>query len=89
MASWGTLVEVYERSPQARMVLRSGAAAAAGYLLDAVRNGTVFSMSALGAAAATGALYAVIGLTTPVEPYVGVNKANHVEVPVPPATPER
>lgn len=81
------IVAAFRKSPAVRMVARSIAVAIAGYVADSLKGGVVFSWSALAIAAGTAAGYAILGIFTPVEPLVG-NKTR-VDVPVPPAQPER
>lgn len=83
------LADLWRRSPAVRAIARAAASGAAGYVADSFRTGHVFSLTALGVAAGTAAGYAVLGILTPLEPYVGPAAAKaRVEVPVPPADPE-
>lgn len=81
------LADLYRSSPAARMVLRAAASGAAAYVVASIHAGVAISLVALAAAAGTAAGYAIIGLLTPTEPFVGVGKPSKVEVPVPPAKP--
>lgn len=76
--------KLWKTSPKARFYTRTAAVAFAGYAVQTIRSGTVFTVSGLIAGGGTAAVTALIGLTTPIEPFVGINKAP-VEVPSPPA----
>lgn len=77
------------KSPAFRFVVRTVVVAAATYLIAAFQQGEAVDLTALGVAAATAGLTALVGLLTPVEPFVGPSfaKPDNVEVPKPPAKP--
>lgn len=81
-----SIASTWRRSPTVRFLARTAAAGAAGYAVEALRNGDALTLSGAGAAAGVAFLVALSGLLTPLEPFVGVNKAT-VEVPTPPAAP--
>lgn len=64
------------------MVARAGATAFGAYVAGAIQKGTPLSLTAAALAGGAAAIYAIVGLLTPVEPHVGVGK---VRVEVPPA----
>lgn len=75
------------KSPAFRFVVRSAVVAAATYVVTAFQQGQAVDLTALGVAACTAGLTALVGLLTPVEPFVGPSfaKPDNVEVPAPPA----
>lgn len=75
------------KSPAFRMIVRTVVVAAATYLVTALQQGEAIDLTALGVAACTAGLTALVGLLTPVEPFVGPGfaKPDNVEVPKPPA----
>lgn len=74
------IATAWRTSPTLRMVARAGATAFGAYVADSIQKGTAFSLTAAGLAAGAAAIYAVVGVLTPVEPHVGIAKAR-VEVP--------
>lgn len=79
--------QLWRKSPKARFYGRTAAVAFAGYVVQTVRAGEVFTWSGLVTGGGTAVITAILGLTTPIEPFVGFNKTR-VDVPVPPAVPE-
>jgi hypothetical protein len=80
----------FKSSPTLRFWVRTLVVAALGYVTTTLTAGIAdgfdwqkFALGLLGTLA--GAAYAVIGASTPVEPFVGIQ--TEVEVPVPPAEP--
>lgn len=80
--------EWWKTSPALRFFVRTVVVAVAGYAVTAFQQGITDWRSFLGGLAAAG-ITAVVGLVTPVEPFVGVNKTDGVQVPTPPAVPEQ
>lgn len=81
------LRQAWKRSPRIRFYVRTAVVAIAGYVVQTIRSGAPFTWGALVIGGGTAAVTAIVGLTTPVEPFVGVGKTD-VEVPSPPAIPE-
>lgn len=82
------LRDLFRSSPQFRFALRTIVVAIIAYFVAVLAQGgaiTDWQSFAWGAAGATA--NALVGLLTPVEPFVGV-KAKAVEVPSPPAVPD-
>jgi hypothetical protein len=89
----GAIVEKFKEwwrgSPQVRMWTRQVVATLGGWVAASLVSGFDFTqLKTILAGLITGAITAFIGLTTGVEPFVGINKADNVQVPVPPAVPE-
>jgi hypothetical protein len=83
-----TLVAWWREKPSVRMAARNLAVAVASYIAGGLVSG--FSdWRAFAASAITTTVTTVLGLTTPLEPFVGIGKVDRVEVPVPPAAPDR
>ena len=84
-----SLLNSWRGSPALRFFVRTIVVAAATYVVTALQQGEAIDLTALGVAAATAGLTALVGLLTPVEPFVGPSfaKPEKVEVPVPPAKP--
>lgn len=82
-----SIAKLWRESPHIRFIVRSVVVAAASYLIAALNSGEALDLGALGLAAATAGLTALVGFLTPVEPFVGPDfaKADRVEVPKPPA----
>lgn len=80
------LRKLWKESPKARFYARTIVVAVAGYAVQTIRSGEPFTWAALATGGFTAAVTAIVGLTTPVEPFVGINKAK-VDVPSPPAEP--
>lgn len=82
-----SLAQSWQKYPQIRFLARTVVVAGATYLIAAFGQGNALDWNALGYACATAGLTALVGLLTPVEPFVGPDfaKANKVEVPKPPA----
>lgn len=78
----------WRESPKVRFAARTVGVAVGGYVVQTIRSGNPWTLSGLIAGAGTAAFTAVLGFFTPLEPFVGVNKAK-VEVPTPPAIPEK
>lgn len=79
-------MEWFKNSPAFRYWTRVVVVAVVSYGVSAYHDGiTDWTSFAKGAVAA--AAYAVVGLLTPVEPFVGVQPSD-VKVPVPPASSE-
>jgi hypothetical protein len=77
----------YHTSPAFRFGLRTVVVAIISYIATGIAAGFEdWKPFALGVAGA--GMNAIVGLLTPVEPFVGV-KASGVQVPVPPAEPEK
>lgn len=76
------------KSPAFRFLVRTVVVATATYIMTAFQQGEAIDLTALGVAAATAGLTALVGLLTPVEPFVGPSfaKPERVEVPPPPET---
>lgn len=74
LASW------WKRNPAVRMAARSVAVAVGAYAADAIKTGKPLTLGTLAAAAGAAAIYAAIGLLTPVEPHVGPARAK-VHIP--------
>ena len=79
--AWGQL------PPSARMAARTFAIAVATFLWKSQSDGS-FTMDALLDTVKVAGTYAVLGLLTPLEPFVGVGKPDQVAVPSPPAVDE-
>lgn len=78
------------KTPNARFAARTIVVAVIGYLASALAQGGtdgITDWGALGWGAASAAAYAVIGLLTPTEPFVGVTSKTPVEVPADQSTP--
>jgi hypothetical protein len=75
-------------NPRYRFAMRSLVIGLLAYFMQDLSDGEIDSWDALYDAAKVSLAYTVLGLLTPLEPFVGVNKPVKVEVPVPPATPE-
>lgn len=73
-------------SPKVRFIARTIAVAVGGYVVQTIRSGNPWTWSALITGAGTAAFTAVAGFFSPLEPFVGVNKAK-IAVPTPPADP--
>ena len=80
------IAEAWKKSPVLRMVSRSIAVAVVSYVMGAFQAGEALTLTGLYLAAGTSGGTAILGVLTPLEPFVGVNKAT-VEVPSPPAQP--
>lgn len=86
-------MKAWKASPAVRFWTRTIVVSAIGYLSTFFATVAVGSFSAssflwgLGGAVFSGLAYALLGGTTPLEPFVGV-KAKGVEVPSPPAVPD-
>lgn len=82
------MIKLYRSSAAARFWLRQIAFAIVSFFVSATAQGSVSDwhnfLWGLAGAVAT----ALLGLLTPLEPFVGV-KAKRVEVPQPPAVPDR
>lgn len=76
----------FKESPAFRYWTRVVVVAVVAYAVSAYHDG-ITDWSAFAKGVVGAAVYAVVGLVTPVEPFVGV-KPNDVKVPVPPATRE-
>lgn len=76
----------WRTSPAVRFVVRNVVVAAAVYVLDSIRLDEVITFAALWHAAVVAGCTSLVGLLTPIEPFVGVGKVP-VEVPSPPAEP--
>ncbi len=82
----GRLLGWWQEQPAVRFVVRNVVVAIAVYVLDAIRLDSGISVTALWHAAVVAGCTSLVGLLTPVEPFVGVGKVP-VEVPSPPAVP--
>jgi hypothetical protein len=80
------LKQLWKTSPKLRFAARTVGVAAAGYIVQSYRGGFT-DWKSFASGLATAAITALLGLITPLEPFVGVNKAK-IEVPSPPAVPE-
>lgn len=80
------LKQLWKRSPKLRFAARTVVVGIAGAVWQSWRQGTITDWATLKAAVTTAAITAITGLITPLEPFVGVNKAK-VDVPSPPAVP--
>ena len=76
----------FKQSPAFRYGARVVVVAIVSYAVSAWHDG-VTDWRSFAKGAVSAAIYAAIGLLTPVEPFVGVQPTN-VEVPVPPAVRE-
>lgn len=82
-------MKLYRESPAFRAFVRTVAAAVIAYLVAARAKGNEFGDLHSFAYGLYGAiLYAVAGFFTGLEPFVGVRPKN-VQVPMPPAVPEK
>jgi len=79
--AWGLL------SPKWRMAIRTVTFAGITYMYSSISDGS-FNVDSLIDAIKVSGTYAVLGLITPLEPFVGVGKPSVVEVPTPPAVPD-
>jgi hypothetical protein len=81
------IANTWRSSPHLRFIVRTVVVAAATYVIGAFQQGQALDLSALGVAVCTAGLTALVGLLTPVEPFVGPSfaKPENVEVPSPPA----
>lgn len=70
-----SLKKLWRASPKLRFAARTVAVAVAGYVVQTVRSGQPLDWKSFASGAATAAITALVGLFTPLEPYVGVNKA--------------
>ncbi len=88
-------MRAWKASPAVRFWTRTIVVSAIGYLSTffATVAASSFSPSSflwgLGGAVFGGLCYALVGSTTPVEPFVGINKPSNVKVPSPPAVKQR
>jgi hypothetical protein len=80
-----SLKKLWKSSPKLRFAARTVAVAVAGYVVQTVRSGQPLHWQTFAAGIGTAAITALVGLFTPLEPFVGVNKTK-VDVPAPPAT---
>lgn len=76
------LVTLWKTQPKVRFAVRTFVVAAAGYIVQSYRGDNPLTWTALAAGAATAGITALVGLTTPVEPHVGINKT---EITTPPS----
>lgn len=76
----------WKKNPTVRLAARNLAVAAAAYVAGGLLSGFT-EWKAFAASAITSGITTILGLTTPLEPFVGVNKVK-VEVPSPPAVKE-
>lgn len=76
----------WRKSPNLRMAARNFAVAVAAYVAGGLLAG-FGDWRAFASSAITSGITTILGLTTPLEPFVGV-KAKRVEVPQPPAVKE-
>ena len=74
-------------NPRYRMATRTLVIGIIAYAMQDLSDGDIDSWDALYDAAKISLAYTVLGLLTPLEPFVGVNKPDRVEVPKPPAVP--
>lgn len=68
-----SIVKWWKDSPKVRFAARTVGAAAAGYIVNAVRSGEAWTLQSLASGAATAAITAILGLIV-LEPKVGINK---------------
>lgn len=78
---WGLL------PPNFRFAIKTFALAVVTYAYKAQSDGS-FSLDALLDTAKIAGTFALLGLMTPIEPFVGIGKPDEVSVPVPPAVNE-
>lgn len=71
------------KSPRARFYARTIVVAVIGYGASAIAQGGsgLHDLSSFALGAASAGAYAVVGLLTPTEPFVGLKQAGPVEVP--------
>jgi hypothetical protein len=86
---WNDIKGAWRKYPKVRMAARTLAVGVITYLVSEVGDGDIDDWGALGDAMITAAIYALAGIFTPLEPFVGPDfaKANNVTVPEPPANP--
>lgn len=75
-------------SPRYRLAIKTVVIAIITYVAKDLSDGDIDDWESIYIAAKVSIGYAVIGLLTPIEPFVGVNKPDVVKVPSPPAEPE-
>lgn len=81
-------MNAFKHNPAVRFWTRTILVAVVSYAVSAWHDG-IGDWAAFAKGAAGAAIYALVGLLTPVEPFVGVNKPSNIEVPSPPAIPEK
>lgn len=79
---WGHL------SPRLRMTIRTLVIGGVVYFAQDLSDGDLDDWEGLWLSLKVSASYAILGLLTPLEPFVGVGKPDRVEVPAPPAVKE-
>jgi hypothetical protein len=75
-------------SPKYRMAMRSLVIGVLTYAAQDLSDGDIDDWEAIYTTLKVTVAYTVLGLLTPLEPFVGIGKPDRVEVPTPPATPE-
>lgn len=76
--AWGML------NPRWRMTIRTLVIGLLVYLFSDLSDGDIDDWEKLGQSALISVSYAVLGLLTPLEPFVGIGKPAVVDVPPPP-----
>jgi hypothetical protein len=82
-----SLKNLWKRNPAVRLAARNLVVAGASYVAGGLLSGFT-DWRSFAASAITTTITTVLGLTTPLEPFVGVNKAAGVRVPVQAHTPD-
>lgn len=81
------LADWWKSNPAVRVAARQVAIAVASYVAAGIVSG-FGDWRAFVASLITTTITTLLGLTTPLEPFVGINKPRNVQVPVPPAVKE-
>ena len=76
-------------SPKIRLAVRTVVIAMVTYFAQDISDGDIDDWEGVWLAGKVAGGYALLGLFTPLEPFVGFNKPDRVEVPSPPAVKER